>query len=270
MSKIQGTINSHIQLPKSILKEFSFINIEKNDDGYPVKKHYVYRMDMEGNIDKTDIAEANVQYGYYEDCIENYFSKIETALGDVRAAIKSSLKSEQDCFLRIHLPKNTLQTVKQYCVLCYIRSEEFVKSVEKNSAMIDLLANSPANAVVYTYLRHPDIIDRVIKNKNLTFIISKENNFIIPQYGGYSMKRGGLIDVIIVVSPNVAFRLTDDTVRNKGGNLKVDSASKNQVDILNQVAIRSEFKYNRRALYAQTEQDLLKYKDFLLSLKEEK
>lgn len=84
------------------------------------------------------------------------------------------------------------------------------------------------------------------------------------------MKRGGLIDVIIVVSPNVAFRLTDDTVRNKGGNLKVDSASKNQVDILNQVAIRSEFKYNRRALYAQTEQDLLKYKDFLLSLKEEK
>lgn len=268
MDKIHGTKNSHIQLPKSILEGFSFQEKITNEMGYPETKNYIYCMDMEGNITKIDISDANVQHGYYENEVEELFSLFESAFGEVKAKIKAALKSREKGFLKLSLPQNTESVIKKYCALCLIRSEEFVKGIAKKSLFIDVLANTPPNVVAYTYMRKPELVDKLFESKSFSFAFSTATKFILPQRGMYLISRSNSFDVYIPISPNIAIVLTEYAVIDNDGVLIVGEANDHDVEILNKIGIKTEIKYNQRAIYAQSEDDLIKYRDFLLSLKE--
>ena len=73
--EIKGTKDSHIQIPKSLLKPFSLPKSDVDSSGKKVKYNKVFMMDMEGNISDIDIKDANTEKGYYEDIIETVLLK---------------------------------------------------------------------------------------------------------------------------------------------------------------------------------------------------
>lgn len=267
--EIHGKVNSHIQLPKSVLKAFSFLKNEINKNGLPEKHNYVYCLDMDGKISVIDIKEANTGFGYYEEKVEQILSETESAFGEVKEKINSAIKNCTGDTIKLNLPNNAEIVVKKYCSFCIVRSEEFVKAVKRKFLFIELLANTAPNTIIYAYLKNPEIIDQFISEKNISFVVSKDANFILPQCGAYSVTRGSKnFDIYIPISPKIAIMLTDSNTTDKEGRLIVGSVEGKIIDTLNNCGIRAEVTYNQRAIYAQSEDDLIKYRDVLLSLKE--
>ena len=131
-----------------------------------------------------------------------------------------------------------------------------------------MLANTPPKVVAYTYMRKPELVDKLLESNSFSFAVSTATKFILPQRGMYLISRSNSFDVYIPISPNIAIVLTEYAVIDNDGVLIVGEANDHDVEILNKIGIKTEIKYNQRAIYAQSEDDLIKYRDFLLSLKE--
>lgn len=266
MDKIIGSVNSHIQIPKSVLEGFSTSKHILNDKGFYEAHKVIFQMDMEGKICEKDIKETNTQFGYFEDIIEKeVLSTIETSFGNIKAkAIKVIKNIEQGKCLDILITEKELSAVKKYCSLCYVRSENFVQQVQRKSIMKDFIANEPQNTVIYVYLQYPEIVDSLFNNLDL-FVIKNASpiNLLLPQCGMIMRQNSTTkeISVFIPISAKICLMLSS------GQNLKfVSLMDKDFVGKLNKFLIESEFNNNHKAIYAKNKSDLEHYKDYLLSL----
>ena len=205
--KITGSVNSHIQIPLCVLKGFSSSEGYTNKIGKPEKHNFIYHLCSDKSIEKLKVEEANAEFGYYEDAIEQYLSQVESDFSIVKSSIIKCVKAEQGEFI---YKEKDINTIKQYCSLCWVRSPEFVKQVKGKSVFIGILANAEQNAVIYTYLRHRDIVDNIFKNLNFTVLINKSNvNFLLPQYGIVCVGKPGSYNVYIPISKkNIDFIVT--------------------------------------------------------------
>ena len=151
--------------------------------------------------------------------------------------------------------------------MCCIRSENFVKGVKEKSLFMDLFANAPQNVVAYEYAKYPELADVLFKNKNLTFVVnSSKINFILPQCGIMMIKRPeNFFDIYIPISPQISLVLTDYVVVNNGI-LVVGESNEVRADIINMCAVKTEFLFNQKALYAKEYKDLERYREYMLSL----
>lgn len=265
--KIKGSINSHIQLPKSVLKGFSFKEKILNDRQKPESKSYIYCMDMNGKISKIDIKDANTEFGYYENCIEAIFSDIESRWGEIRNGIIEALNNKKQDRVVLKLPDDTLDIIKKYFALCVIRSEALVKEVQRKSVFMDCLENSPANAVVYSYMRRPEVVDNLVKNKDYSIMVAPKERLILPQSGFYAVKRDSHFDIIIPISPKYVIRLTYDNVYDENKHRVIYGIQESDLEQLNNHAIMFEVKHNQRAIYSRDESILVHYKEYMLKLK---
>lgn len=268
MEKIKGSVNSHIQLPRLILKSFSTVEHTTNENGFPEKHRMVYMIDMDGNISKQDIEEVNAEKGYYEDVIEKeVLATIEGAFGETRAKILSAIsKAGSGNIVKLNITEEDVSIMKKYCALCIIRSEKLVEEISKKSLFMQFYQNAPQNIVAYMYANQPELVDYIISNHNVTLIINrlKDEQFILLQHGliVYSHKDDKKLEIMMPIAPNVAILFTNEEVK-IGNKLTILEVSAKHVSEFNRLAIRFEKLYNKKAVYAKRKCDLEKYKEFI-------
>lgn len=260
--KIQGTQDSHIQIPKLLLKEFSTPVLIKNKSGRNEKPKMVYKLDMNGNITQVNIKDENTEKGYYEDFIEEkLLPLIEVKFGDLKTKIIQSLKMNQEV---INFNKNDILTVKKFCSLCLIRSQAVVSDIKSKSYFIDIYENSPQNVVVYQYFKSPDLVDKYIVGENITYVKNETSlNYVLPRFYVIGIKqKNGVFDYFIPITPKILIRLTTEkTVDNNI--LYTGRMTEKDVDNFNKLAILYEYKHNNKAVYAKNKEDLVRYIDFI-------
>ena len=185
--EIKGTKDSHIQIPKSLLKPFSTPVSIVNSLGFKETPDMVFKMDMDGTISQENIKETNTEFGYYEDIIETSLLKsIEDAFGNFKADLLKSVKANLP---PVFSPSDIL-IVKKYCSLCLIRSQSFVSDIKNKSVFIDFLANAPQNVVVYEYFKNPSLVDNYIPGDSISYIKNETDiNYVLPQFYAIGMKQ---------------------------------------------------------------------------------
>lgn len=262
MSKIKGYSNSHIQIPKGVLKGFSFSKGFINKLGKPERNNYVFCLKNANlNVEEISIDEANTEFGYYENEIEEAFCKYESDFVNAIKNIKKSLKILKKQGYE-YIEKDVL-AIKKYCSLCWVRSPKLVDGVYKKSALIELLANSPQNVVAYKYLNDSNIVDIYFNNLNFTIIENNTAiNYILPQMGILVLGDLSLTNynVYIPITAKLMILLTTEKTvfENK---LVIRTMTEEMVDKFNKKCIEVEFNNNEGILYAKNEQDILRYKE---------
>lgn len=261
--KITGSVNSHIQVPLCVLKEFSSSEGFLNEFGKPERYNYVYHLCQDKSIEKLKVEEANAEFGYFEDEVEKYLSQLESDFSIVKSNIIKCVRTDQKEYF---YKETDVGIIKQYCSLCWVRSPAFVKQVKEKSVLIDILANAKQNAVIYTYLCHRNIVDDIFKNLNFTVIINKSNiNFLLPQYGVVCVGKQESLNVYIPISTKVLILLSRKNYFNNG-NINFGIFNETEVDKFNKIAITTDFKYNVGSVFAKKENDLTRYKDHISRL----
>ena len=261
---IKGTKDSHIQIPKSLLKAFSSPVSIENSLGLKETPNMIFKMDMEGNITQERIKDTNTEFGYYEDFIETTLLKsVEDAFGDFKARLMKSIKANK-------LPIFTLDdvvVVQKFCSLCLIRSPSFVKDFTQKSVFIDFIANAPQNAVIYQYFKNPKHIDKYILGDNISYVKNETSiNYVLPQFYAIGIRqKDNTIDYFIPITPKVLVRLTSaKTIIGK--QLIIGLMRESDVDNLNKYAIQQELLHNHIAIYAKEKGDLEKYVSIIKTL----
>ena len=183
MSKIKGDVNSHIQIPKGVLKGFSFSKGFINKLGKPERNNYIFCLKNANlNIEEITIDEANTEIGYYENEIEEIFCKYESDFVNAIKNIKKSLKLLKKQGYE-YIEKDVL-AIKKYASLCWVRTPELAEGVKKKSVFIDILANQPQNVIAYTYFNDSTIVDKYFEKLNFTIIKNNSKaNYLLPQTG---------------------------------------------------------------------------------------
>lgn len=264
--KIKGTQDSHILIPKLLLKGFSTPVVLKNKMGKQEKPNMVYKLDMNGKITQVNIKKENTELGYYEDTIETeLLPSIETKFGDIKSKILDNLKLNNEI---ISFNNEEVITVQKFCLLCMIRSKSFVSEVENKSLFIDFYDNSPQNVVLYQYFKSPELLDKYIVANNLSYVKNETNiNYILPRFYVVGIKqKNGVIDFFIPISPKILIRLTTEKTINKQI-FYIEKMTDFDVDNFNKLAIFYELKHNNQAVYAKNKNDLERYVDYLKELK---
>lgn len=238
----------HIQIPKSILERFSD------------KQKKIYAMDINKKIEHKLISEVNTKIGYYNEYVEKYvLKKREDAFGIIRKTINAFLKGKGT----IELSKKNNDIIIDYFCITIFRSEETIKEMEKQSVAMKLIDGEPQNIIFSFYDR---CISEVKKNlSNLYFNILENTSsidFVIPQKQFYHcIQEGGTVQYIMPISPRLAITLNtniekyivDDKVLIQ--KVKTDE----HLDILNIMAIKDEFKENKKMVYAKKQETLERY-----------
>lgn len=262
--EITATQNSHIQIPKTLLKSFSNLISMKNEFGKNEKPRMVYKLDMKGNISQVNIKKENTEFGYYEDLIESkILNAVENDFGNLKTRIIKALNSGERL---VEFSKDDILTVKKFCSLCLVRSESFVNSVKEKSKFIELYANTPQNVIMYQYFKSPELVDKYIVGNNLSFVINdKDINYVLPRFYTVSILDNGISNFYIPITPKVLIRLTTEKMI-CGNTLYFGKMEITDVDNFNKYAIQCEFRNNKGAIYAQKEEDLKRYVSFVKNL----
>lgn len=262
--KIKGTQDSHIQVPKSLLKGFSTKAFKINELNKKENPRIVYKLDMDGNITQVNIKNENTEFGYYEDLIESKILKaVENDFGNLKTRIIKALNSGEGI---VEFSEGDILTVKKFCSLCLVRSESFVNSVKEKSKFIELYANAPQNVIMYQYFKSPKLVDKYIVGNNLSFVINDTDiNYVLPMFYTISILDNGISNFYIPITPKVLIRLTTEKMI-CGNILYFGKMEETDVDNFNKIAIQSEFRNNKGAIYALKEDDLKRYVSFIKTI----
>ena len=269
---IRGDVDSHIQLPKSTLMKFCSKYGFKNENGLPESMMGIYCLKRNGAIEFQDVEKANVEYGYYENIIEQELSIIESNFAVAKTNILKhakrviSFKGEvlKD---KIIISKQDKQAIFKYCSVCWMRSPTFVQNVAKCSFVIQsgwMVANAPQNIVLMQYFNDPEMVDKYFSKMNITFVANGSNiNFVLPQIGFIAPLTFDekTFEAYIPIHPKAAIHLTQKPVVIDNA-LQVYRIEATDVDYLNKLAIHNEIRNNVGNVYAKRKEDLLRYKEF--------
>ena len=143
---------------------------------------------------------------------------------------------------------------------------EFVNSVKEKSKFIELYANAPQNVIMYQYFKSPKLVDKYIVGNNLSFVINDTDiNYVLPMFYTISILDNGISNFYIPITPKVLIRLTTEKMI-CGNTLYFGKMEETDVDNFNKIAIQSEFRNNKGAIYALKEDDLKRYVSFIKTI----
>ena len=147
-----------------------------------------------------------------------------------------------------------------------MRSESFVNSVKEKSKFIELYANAPQNVIMYQYFKSPKLVDKYIVGNNLSFVINDTDiNYVLPMFYTISILDNGISNFYIPITPKVLIRLTTEKMI-CGNTPYFGKMEETDVDNFNKIAIQSEFRNNKGAIYALKEDDLKRYVSFIKTI----
>ena len=249
-------MDEHIQIPKSLLKSFSTTKHTKNADGLPVKQQTVYVLNSDLEIQEKDIKDCNTQIGYYDLETEAQIARAETAFGDLKKKIITTLDRGKS----LSFDEKDLQVAQQFFRLCKYRSpnfhEKITESVEKQFPDVDFTGFQN-----YIVQHTPDL--KVLKHKNRLCVLYNETsqNFIIPQSCWYLWGIPPLQVAILPLTPKIALSLFHGFANTHNVFHSVNSSA--FISYCNRFAIVCEFAVNHQFVYAKHENDLTQHITFI-------
>ena len=184
-------VNSHIQIPNCILKQFR-----------SPKSKTVYYLDLnELRIRSCSSRLLGAEYGYYSKEIEDYLNKeIESPISKLVEEINEFVKKRKQ---KIVITDEQENTVKKYMTASMARSQLCLNSFMKASfsaALFDPQANH--DSVVRLSTLQNGGISPVIKNHEVHLIVNKsDRSFVVPRNCFYSYERKNRTCYALPVSP---------------------------------------------------------------------
>lgn len=192
---MERTMNSHIQIPRFILKYF-----ENDHDG-------LRQLDVESMIIKRGHSKSlNTQVGYYSNDTEQLLeSLIETPFSMI---IKPIMEHNFDVS-EYTVPDDFSKRVKQFICALLSRSPNMFDEVRKNSIYLQFASIDdklkPDLAVRYT-LGNDNT--RIFDDYVCTFAVNKSPvSFVLPMCGLYAFKARNCQTIMFPIAPNFAIAL---------------------------------------------------------------
>lgn len=241
-------VNSHIQMPKCVLKNFE-------DD-----KQTLYYYDFKSkNIKRGRAASLNTEYGYYSEDTENFLRDyIETPLGTIMSKLKQITIED-----KFTINSDFIVTVRYFLYSLLCRSESMLKSLNRNSVFFPLLKKQDQHncaAVLGVELANKK---GLMNDWHITFSINNSNTpFVLPLLGLYqiSYKTNECILLNMPISPNHAITLFPKKFREEfveNNNVKLFNLSDDaSVHTLNLFAFQSEEKNNNKYIISNKKEEI--------------
>lgn len=250
------SVNSHVQLPKSILKRF------KESTGR------VFYLDVEmKKIGLCGIKKLGVQYGYYSNAAEDFFNKqIESPLAILCDKIQNFINEDLNC---LKLPIETEALLKKYIMTSMARSESAKKMVFKKSVTAKFFKEQDNNDAL-AYISYENVFDdkNIIKDYLFGLYINcSDRQFVVPRNCYYAIKDTSITCIVAPVSPNIALGLfpPEYLVNNRDFlEYRIRVINDNDtLDYMNKQALQFEYVLNKKFVAAERKEELIQLKGFL-------
>lgn len=193
-------VNSHIQVNRALLRNFSQRNSESGLEE-------VYYLEISSQTIKRDnISDVGTKYGYYDSIVEDKLSQIESKFGNVATAIKQFGKSSRKT---LKLSSQISDVIKLYMTNLLVRSEQFRESTNRASVYGQFIGGFSSNIIIgrINIEKFKWFFDKyqVCLIDNVSDI-----QFVLPRNGIYAVTcEGKKAKIILPVTPSKAIVLVE-------------------------------------------------------------
>lgn len=249
-------IDSHIQMPKVVLKQFAI------QEGKLKGRAYNYNLET-GFIGLGSPKTINTKKGYYSQEAEQEFSKvIEKPLGDVIKDINDSINKKQP----FHFNQKVSETIYNYLYALLARAPKMANDVKSAMLFGELYSEQSIHDVsaIEAFLLMQK--DKLLKEYKITFFINHtEIPFVLPTCGYYDFKTDEEDGVIhIPLTEKVCVRLFQAKYQDKyiqnGKLLIYPVLNKNVVERVNELAFETQSRYANAYLVSSSKVELERIK----------
>ena len=197
-------INSHIQMPKSILRKFE-------DD-----TNHIYYYDVNiGKIDRSTPKSWNTELDYYDENTEKFLNKnIETPFLKVVSFIEKNIDK-----LPFSIPDSCFKDIKSYFNALIARSPQLFKEAMDNSDFAKILLDEQSQHILTLFSALEEIEKKdMFGDFSFTFLQNKtEMPFVLPIMGMYSYAKAdtGERKIILPITPKIAILMVENKFLNE-------------------------------------------------------
>ncbi|MBE6813385.1 MAG: DUF4238 domain-containing protein [Ruminococcaceae bacterium] len=236
-SEKESMINSHIQMPKLLLKRFH--NKHNHFYYYDIEKQFIG--------EKGTAKSINTEYGYYSIDMEHYLrDNIEAPFGEVISFLeKDSFKSETLC-----VPSDFQITIKNFLYALIARGPKFENQMNEAEELLQYLTPQEQHDVVaykgINIAKKYDLLSDFI----VTFMINETDiPFVLSMDGLYGYSFNNYLVINLPISPKSTVSLFHKSYSNrieqKDGSLSMFQINKEEdIMIMNQSSFLAQIRRN--------------------------
>ena len=236
-NKKDDAVNSHIQMPKLLLKRFH--NKSNHFYYYDVKKQFVGKNGTAQSI--------NTELGYYSIEMEHYLrDEIETPFGEIISFLeKDSFKSET-----LTIPSSFIPTIKNFLYALIARGPKFEKQMNEAECLLQFF--TPQEQHDFIAFKGIDIAKKhnLLSDFITTFMINETDiPFVLSMDGLYGYTFNNHITINLPISPKVTISLIHKSYSNRierqNGEVSMFQIHKPEnIMLMNQCSFLSQIKRN--------------------------
>lgn len=174
-------MNSHIQLPCFIIRNFAISPTDGN----------VHALDLKsGRIFKKTPRKLGTEENYYDREVEDYFSKtFEKPLGDLIARVEKCHRKPGES---TNITLDDYMTVGRFMVMLLVRDPALLDTLKKYGDLrnLDSISKTPSDLV--RFFAKDNSIDQLTRemlgNNQLAFVFNETNTSFISSTRGFSLE----------------------------------------------------------------------------------
>ena len=169
-------VNSHVQIPQCILKNF----LDKNVSD---KSKCICFIDMEDyKIKNMKIKEFDAEYGHYSKWIEEYFCKeCESIIGNLKQEINSfARKKIHEIDLELYV-----NSIKNVFMLQLYRNPKFLEEINQKSLTSIIVGGYKTEDIIFVH--HKEKFENIFNEKEINILINKTDEGLVTTKSTISM-----------------------------------------------------------------------------------
>lgn len=246
-------INSHIQLPNGILKQF------RESSGR------VFYLDIgEKHIGMTSTKAIGVETGYYSDKTEQYLNhEIETPFFALTAKVRAFVDGNSEV---LTLPIEAENTFKKYITGSMVRSDLALNTFLDSSVTAD--QHSPQrnrDDLIGIATRCNAGIVPIIENYAMAILVNRtQKNLVVPRNCFYTVPFNGAECIVAPISPICALLLLPENCATNfisDGMVYIDIP--HDIEVMNIRALSYEYVFNKGIVVSISKKELEELMSFL-------
>lgn len=231
-------MNSHIQMPKCILKQFALDN-----NGF-------YKYDIQkGRINRGFPKSTFTEPDYYSETIEKAFNLlVENPLKKVLDYAKGF---EEETLPEI-MSTETREIAIMYLKSLIARSPLLLSSVKENSVFLQFASKQAQHDITATYAMQEEKMEALFNKFDFSFMINETNTpFVLPTRGLYEYQINGVLCINAPINPKCCIMLKE-----KGKVIHPNNKEKNLITILPKTFDDIVMKVNSFAMQRQKQDNI--------------
>lgn len=252
-----GAINSHIQITKSLLRNFS----HRTNEG-----EKVYYLDLLDNqIKEEKVKKLGTELGYYSEEVEKYLNeKVENKIGDVAKRFRDFSKQKIN---ELIVTEEDQESIKQFFKYSMIRSGAVIKAANKASYISSFFGGYTTNDII-SFVDDSLLVSPFMEYYADILINESDIEFVIPRNCFYSaMIKDKPTKYILPINPRVAFILIHNSEFDRyivDGKYHYHQINDDDVAIsCNRRALFDEKQYNNKFIVANRKKELEDLQEYI-------